>query len=213
MRDLILGSIVLLIAVTMLANTNPSHAMTEDNPLLANWEGPYGGIPPFDRVQIPLFKPALEAGMAENLAEIQRIANDPAPPSFENTIVAMERSGQALDRVATLYGVWGATMSSPDYQVVQREMAALTVEQWKIIQAAVGMTVIEIERVGRTGEWQLVRNGRRPYNRRVTASDTHSGSRLNAPPFLSSATSPTFGTAWYTRVSVTIGDAVSACWA
>lgn len=123
MRDLILGSIVLLLAVTMLANTNTSHAVTEDNPLLANWEGPYGGIPPFDRVQIPLFKPALEAGMAENLAEIQRIANDPAPPSFENTIVAMERTGQSLDRVATLYGVWGATMSSPDYQAVQREMA------------------------------------------------------------------------------------------
>jgi peptidyl-dipeptidase Dcp len=107
----------------MLANTNTSHAVTEDNPLLANWEGPYGGIPPFDRVQIPLFKPALEAGMAEELAEIQRIANDPAPPSFENTIVAMERTGQALDRVSTLYGVWGSTMATPDYQAVQREMA------------------------------------------------------------------------------------------
>ena len=125
MRDLILRSIVLLLAVTMLANipTNTSHAVTEDNPLLANWEGPYGGIPPFDRVQIPLFKPALETAMAENLAEIQRIANDTAPPSFENTIVALEGTGQALDRVGTLYGVWGATMSSPDYQAVQREMA------------------------------------------------------------------------------------------
>jgi len=125
MRDLILRSIVLLIAVTMLANipTNTSQAVTEDNPLLADWKGPYGGIPPFDRVQIPLFKPALETAMAENLAEIQRIANDPAPPNFENTIVAMERTGQALDRVGTLYGVWGATMSSPDYQAVQREMA------------------------------------------------------------------------------------------
>ncbi len=123
MRDLILGSIVLLLAVTMLVNTNTSHAVTEDNPLLANWEGPYGGIPPFDRVQIPLFKPALETAMSENLAEIQRIANDPAPPNFENTIVALERTGQTLDRVATLYGVWGATMSSPDYQAVQREMA------------------------------------------------------------------------------------------
>ncbi|HYV10529.1 MAG TPA: M3 family metallopeptidase [Pyrinomonadaceae bacterium] len=125
MRDLILRSIVLLIAVTMLANipTHTSQAVTEDNPLLADWKGPYGGIPPFDRVQIPLFKPALETAMAENLAEIQRIANDPAPPNFENTIVAMERTGQALDRVGTLYGVWGATMSSPDYQAVQREMA------------------------------------------------------------------------------------------
>src|SRR5215213_8355297 len=123
MRDLILGSIVLLLAVTMLVNTNTSHAVTEDNPLLAKWEGPYGGIPPFDRVQIPLFKPALEAAMGEQLAEIQHIANEPAPPDFENTIVALERSGAMLDRVSTLYGVWGATMSSPEYQVVQREMA------------------------------------------------------------------------------------------
>src|SRR6185295_20268697 len=123
MRDLLTRTVVLLVATMMIGNSSAMHMNTEDNPLLAKWEGPYGGIPPFDRVQIPLFKPALEAGMAENLAEIQRIANDPAPPSFENTIVAMERTGQSLDRVATLYGVWGATMSSPDYQAVQREMA------------------------------------------------------------------------------------------
>ncbi len=124
MRDLILRSIVLLLAVTMLANTTTtSHAVIDDNPLLAKWEGPYGGIPPFDRVQIPLFKPALEAAMAEELAETERIAKNEAPPDFENTIVALERTGQSLNRVGTLYGVWGATMSSPDYQAVQREMA------------------------------------------------------------------------------------------
>jgi peptidyl-dipeptidase Dcp len=124
MRVLIIRSLVLLVAITMIATniTNNSNAM-DDNPLLAKWEGPYGGIPPFDRVQIPLFKPALEAAMAEQLSEIQRIASDPAPPDFENTIAALERSGRTLNRVATLYGVWGATMSSPEYQAVQREMA------------------------------------------------------------------------------------------
>ena len=81
MRDLFLRSLVLLFAAVTIAaihvNTDNSKAMnlnTEENPLLANWEGPYGGVPPFDRVQIPLFKPALEAGMAEQLSEIQRIA-------------------------------------------------------------------------------------------------------------------------------------------
>jgi peptidyl-dipeptidase Dcp len=125
MRELIVRSIVLLFAVTMLVNTttNTSHAVTDENPLLANWEGPYGGVPPFDRVQIPLFKPALETAIAERLAEIQKIAGDPAAPTFENTIVALERAGRTLDRVETLYGVWGATMASPEYQVVQREMA------------------------------------------------------------------------------------------
>jgi peptidyl-dipeptidase Dcp len=125
MRALIIRSLVLLVVTTMIAaNTNNnSNAMADENPLLAKWEGPYGGVPPFDRVQIPLFKPALEAAMAEQLAETDRIAKDPAAPDFENTIAALERSGRTLDRVGTLYGVWGATMSSPEYQVVQREMA------------------------------------------------------------------------------------------
>jgi peptidyl-dipeptidase Dcp len=131
MRDLLTRTLVLLVAMvtigSMLSNTTTnSSAMNmtaEDNPLLATWEGPYGGIPPFDRVQIPLFKPALEAGMNEQLAEIQKIANDPAPPDFENTIVALERSGRTLNRIGTVYGVWGSTMASPDYQAVQREMA------------------------------------------------------------------------------------------
>ncbi len=124
-------SIVLLVTITMIATilvnpANNSSAMnvnTDNNPLLAKWEGPYGGIPPFDRVQIPLFKPALEAAMAERLAETEKIANNPAPPDFENTIAALERSGRTLNRVTTLYSVWGATMSNPEYQAVEREMA------------------------------------------------------------------------------------------
>jgi peptidyl-dipeptidase Dcp len=90
---------------------------------LANWEGPYGGVPPFDRVQVALFKPALEAAMTENLTEIEKIAGDRSAPTFENTIVAMERAGSTLDRVSTIYGVWSGTMASPEFQAVQREMA------------------------------------------------------------------------------------------
>jgi peptidyl-dipeptidase Dcp len=131
MRDLIIRTFALLFAIAMIAailvkSNNHSSAMNlnpDNNPLLAKWEGPYGGVPPFDRVQIPLFKPALEAAMAEQLAEIQKITSDPAPPDFENTIVALERSGGTLDRVNTLYSIWGSTMASPEYQVVQRDMA------------------------------------------------------------------------------------------
>ena len=102
----------------------PSNAHeTTVNPLNVTWEGPYGGVPPFDRVQVSLFKPALEAAMTENLTEIDRIATDSSAPTFANTIEALERAGRTLNRVGTLYGVWGATMSTPDYQAVQREMA------------------------------------------------------------------------------------------
>jgi peptidyl-dipeptidase Dcp len=93
------------------------------NPLLAPWTGPYGGVPPFDKVRVADFKPALEAAMAEQLAEIDRIANDPAPPTFQNTIAAMEAAGRTLDRVDTVYGIWSSTMNSPEFQAVEREMA------------------------------------------------------------------------------------------
>lgn len=55
--------------------------------------------PPFDRIRDADYAPAFEAGMAEQRAETDRIARDPAAPTFDNTIVAMERSGQMLDRV------------------------------------------------------------------------------------------------------------------
>ena len=93
------------------------------NPLLAPWTGPYGGVPPFDKVKVEHFKPALEAAMAEQLAEIDKIANDPAPPTFENTLAALERAGRALDRVSNVFGVYSSTMSTPDFQEVEREMA------------------------------------------------------------------------------------------
>lgn len=94
----------------------------ETNPLLAKWEGPYGGIPPFDKVRVAQFKPALEAAMTENLAEIDKIANNPVTPTFENTIAEMERAGSTLERVSTVYGIWAGTMSTSEMRGVEREM-------------------------------------------------------------------------------------------
>ena len=93
------------------------------NPLLSRWTGSYGGVPPFDKVRVEDMKSALETAMAENLVEVDRIANNPAAPTFENTIVALERSGRTLDRVANIYGIWSSTMNGPEFQAVEREMA------------------------------------------------------------------------------------------
>jgi peptidyl-dipeptidase Dcp len=93
------------------------------NPLLPEWTGPHGGLPPFDRVQVEHFAPALEAAMGEQLAQIDEIAADPAPPTFENTLAALERSGRALDRVQRVYSVFSTTMSTPAFQAVERDMA------------------------------------------------------------------------------------------
>ena len=92
------------------------------NPLLAPWPGPFGGVPPFDRVRVEHFRPGLEQAMADRLAEIDAIANDPAPPTFENTIAALERGGKALDRAYALYGIHSSTLRTPEFQEVELEM-------------------------------------------------------------------------------------------
>jgi peptidyl-dipeptidase Dcp len=90
--------------------------------LLKKWEGPYGGIPPLDKVKIEYFKPALEAAMAENLSEIDSITSNKLNPDFENTIAAMERAGQTLLRVQSIYGIWSSNMSDSVFQEVEKEM-------------------------------------------------------------------------------------------
>jgi peptidyl-dipeptidase Dcp len=100
-----------------------ANTQTNQNPLLAEWAGPYGGVPPFDRVRVEHFKPALEAAMAENLAEVERIASNTAPPTFENTVAAVERAGRTLNRVGAVYNVWASTMNGPEFQAVEREMS------------------------------------------------------------------------------------------
>ena len=73
-----------------------------DNPFLTESTLPYQ-MPPFDLVDDGHYQPAFEQGMADQLAEIEAIATQSDPPTFENTIVAMERSGRLLDRVATVF--------------------------------------------------------------------------------------------------------------
>lgn len=98
-------------------------AVAAENPLMVEWTGPYGGVPAFDKMEIGDLKAALEAGMTLSLAEVETIANNPEPATFENTIAAMERSGAELDRVFTYYGIWSSNMSSPEFRDIQQEMA------------------------------------------------------------------------------------------
>jgi peptidyl-dipeptidase Dcp len=100
----------------------PGKISHSENALLAPWVGAAGGVPPFNQVRVADFKPALEAAMAENLAEIDTIAENPAAPAFENTIAALERSGRTFSRVSAIYNVWSSTMSTPEFQAVEREM-------------------------------------------------------------------------------------------
>ena len=95
----------------------------DSNALLAEWTGPYGGVPAFDKMDLDDLKPALETGMERSLADIHAIANTTEPPTFENTILAMERSGSDLDRVFAFWGLWSGNLSTPEFREIQGEMA------------------------------------------------------------------------------------------
>jgi len=93
------------------------------NVLLAEWTGSYGGTPAFDKMNIKDVKPALEKGMELNLADIDAITKNSEVPTFENTIIPLEKSGQELSRVFTYYGILSGNMSSPEFREIQKEMA------------------------------------------------------------------------------------------
>ena len=101
----------------------PAPPAKVDNPLLEKWTGPYGGVPPFAKVKVDQFKPALEAAMDENRKEIVAIANQSEPPTFENTIAAMEDSGRTFNDVQTIFAIWSSTMNDAAFQAVERDMA------------------------------------------------------------------------------------------
>jgi peptidyl-dipeptidase Dcp len=86
--------------------------------------------PPFDKIKDEDFEPAMEAGMAQQQAEIQAIANSPDPPTFDNTIVAMEKTGQLLDRVSAVFeGVTGANTNPTLQKVKSLEAPKLAAHQ------------------------------------------------------------------------------------
>ncbi len=94
-----------------------------DNALLAHWSGPYGGVPAFDKMSLDDLKPALEAGTAKNLTEIDAITAQTEVPNFANTIEALEKTGEDLGRVFSYWGIWSSNLSSQEFREIQREMA------------------------------------------------------------------------------------------
>lgn len=142
-RNLWLVSFVLLAIPAF--NQGPMQADTEryhvqslsdnSNPLLQPWKGPFGGVPPFDKVKVEHFKPALEKVMTDRLAAIEKIATNPKAATFANTIEELERTRNIMSPVLTVYGIWGSNLSTPEYQAVEMEMAPkLSAIEDKIIQ-------------------------------------------------------------------------------
>ena len=98
-----------------------AQAAVPGNILLAEWTGPYDGVPPFDQVTPQLFPQAIQFGIDEQRREVLAIANNPAEPTFANTVEALEKTGQRLDRVLSVFYVMTSNMATPEYQALDKE--------------------------------------------------------------------------------------------
>jgi peptidyl-dipeptidase Dcp len=104
-----------------LAKARELRAKADADPVLAAWTGPYGGVPPWDKLRPELFPAAFEKGLALLLAEVDVIATRPEPPTFDNTIATLEDAGRHQTRAETLFSVFTSNLASKDVQAIDRE--------------------------------------------------------------------------------------------
>ena len=113
------------LALTIAIGGAPTTAAQEemaDNPFFAESPLPHQ-LPPFDRIDDAHYAPAFERGMADQITEIEAIAGASEPPTFENTIVALERSGQLLNRVAATFFALSSADTNDAINAIRNEMA------------------------------------------------------------------------------------------
>ena len=102
--------------------TSPAPATTPDpTPLLAKWPGGHEGVPQWDKVVPAMFPPAFERSMANARAEQAKIRDNPAAPTFANTIEAGERSGEEMGRLFAVWGVYQSNLATPEVQAIAKE--------------------------------------------------------------------------------------------
>jgi len=113
----------LILFFVMSTTTFSLSAQSESqNALLQKWTGPYGGIPAFDACKVSDFTSAIESAIRENSKEIETIAGNPKPPTFDNTIVALEQSGKTLKRVNAVFDIYSSNIFTPEFGVVETKM-------------------------------------------------------------------------------------------
>jgi peptidyl-dipeptidase Dcp len=111
-----------ILAIAAAMSAPEARAATRANPLLEPSTLPYQ-MPPFDRIQLSDYVPAFEEAMREQLREVAAIAHNPKPPTFENTIVALDRSGQALQRVGFIFDELNSNNTNDEMQKIDTTMA------------------------------------------------------------------------------------------
>jgi peptidyl-dipeptidase Dcp len=108
------------------------NAIAETNPLLAEWKSPFG-LPPFDRIKPEHFRPAFDIAFAGHRAEIAAIAGNPEPPTFANTIDALELAGERLSRVGGVFWNLAGSHTNAELQAIEREISPVAAKHYSDI--------------------------------------------------------------------------------
>ena len=95
-----------------------------ENPFFKEWTTPFG-VPPFDEIKVEHFLPAITEGIKQNQAEIDAIVSNPSEPNFENTILALDKSGELLDKVQGVFGPLNGANTSDEMQLAAREITPM----------------------------------------------------------------------------------------
>ena len=119
----ITAGILMTLAPNALGQNGDEHSMTSNSILLKPWIGPYGGVPPWKQVKVDEFLGAFDVTIAKSLKEINVIANNEAAPTFENTLVAMEKAGKTLTRVQAIFDVHTLNLSLGPIADIEKAVA------------------------------------------------------------------------------------------
>ncbi len=112
---------VLALAAIVLVSCSEKKSTTENNPFMSEYENEYG-IPPFDKITYADYEPAVEAGILEQNAEIDSIIKNTAEPNFENTILALDNSGEILSRVSGVLFALGESDNTKEMQALTEKL-------------------------------------------------------------------------------------------
>ena len=115
--------------MTAVSSCGSKEAPAGANPLLSEWDTPYG-VPPFDKIKVSDYMPAFREAMKLHREEIKAIAENPEEPDFENTVLAFDNAGEMLTRVEQVFWSVAAADTNPQMQAVQEKVAPMLSEHY-----------------------------------------------------------------------------------
>ncbi|QGY45598.1 peptidase M3 [Maribellus comscasis] len=127
MKKLLFVIFVLGLALVSCQSQKKENSTTMENPFFKEWTTPFG-VPPFDEIKVEHYVPAVKEGIQQQQAEIDAIVANTADPTFKNTILEMDKSGELLSKVSGVFGPLNSANTNEEMQAVAREISPLTTQ-------------------------------------------------------------------------------------